>query len=156
MTEAAREIEALLYTYAERIDAGDLDGVAELFRHGRIAGMPDPPPEAVFEGVDAVRGLYEGTVILHDDGTPRTRHVTTNVIVEVDDEGGTASGRSYYTVTQALPDFPLQVIVTGRYHDTFRRVDGRWWFDTRTMIVDQAGDLSRHLRDGLGGPDGAR
>jgi hypothetical protein len=37
------------------------------------------------------------------------------------------------------------VVVTGRYRDTFQRIDGRWWFDTRTMYVDQTGDLSQHL-----------
>ena len=41
-------------------------------------------------------------------------------------------------------------IVTGRYHDTFHQVDGRWCFDTRTMLVDLVGDLSRHLLFELG------
>ena len=31
MSDGAREIENLVYTYAERLDAGDLDGVATLF-----------------------------------------------------------------------------------------------------------------------------
>jgi len=31
MSDGAREIENLVYTYAERLDAGDLDGVAALF-----------------------------------------------------------------------------------------------------------------------------
>ena len=51
--DSAREIENLLYTYAERIDAGDLDGVADLFAHGRIHGQENGPPETVFEGRDA-------------------------------------------------------------------------------------------------------
>lgn len=146
MVDSARRIEHLLYTYAERIDAGDLDGVAALFAHGRIHGMADPPPEAVFEGRDGVLALYRGTVLLHDDGTPKTRHVTTNVRIEVDELRGTAESRSYYTVTQATDELPLQIIVTGHYHDTFHVVDGAWWFDTRTMFVDQTGDLSHHLK----------
>lgn len=146
MVDSARRIEHLLHTYAERIDAGDLDGVAALFAHGRVHGMADPPPEAVFEGRDAVLALYRGTVRLYDDGTPKTKHVTTNVRIEVDELHGTAEARSYYTVTQATDELPLQIIVTGHYHDTFRVVDGDWWFDTRTMFVDQTGDLSRHLK----------
>ena len=66
--------------------------------------------------------------------------------IYVDDSAGTARSRSYYAVTQATPDLPLQVIVTGHYHDTFHRVDGAWWFDTRTMFVDQVGDMSHHLK----------
>lgn len=146
MVDSARRIENLLYTYAERIDAGDLDGVAELFRHGRIHGQEGGPPGTVFEGYDGVRGLYDMATRLHDDGTPRTKHVTTNAIIEVDEDAGTATGRSYYTVLQATPDLPLQVIVAGRYADTFHRIGDTWWFDTRTMYVDLAGELGQHLK----------
>lgn len=146
MSDAAREIENLVYTYAERIDAGDLDGVAALFAHGRICGMEDGPPETVFEGTTRVRQMYEMATRLHDDGTPKTKHFTTNVHVHVDEDAGTARGSAYYCVTQATPDLPLQVIVTGRYRDTFHRIDGVWWFDTRIMFVDQIGETSRHLK----------
>lgn len=145
MPDSARLVENLLYTYAERIDAGDLDGVAELFAHGRIHGVEDGPPETVFEGRDAVRRLYGATTRIHADGTPRTRHVTTNAIIEVDEDAGTATSRSTYVVLQATDQLPLQPVITGRYRDTFRRLDGTWWFDTRVMHVDQTGDLSHHL-----------
>ncbi|MDH3706766.1 MAG: nuclear transport factor 2 family protein [Acidimicrobiia bacterium] len=145
MSDSARAIEHLLYTYAERIDAGDLDGVADLFAHGRIQAMPDESPEVVFEGRDAVQRLYDSTVRLYDDGTPMTKHITTNAIIEVDEGAGVASARSHYTVTQATDELPLQIIITGRYHDSFHRINGDWWFDNRIMIVDQTGDLSHHL-----------
>jgi 3-phenylpropionate/cinnamic acid dioxygenase small subunit len=146
VTDSAREIENLLYTYAERIDAGDLDGVADLFAHGRILGMEDGPPESVFEGRERVRWLYGRTTRSHEDtGTPRTKHLTTNSRIEVDEVAGTATARSSYLVTQATPELPLQVIITGRYHDRFHRIDGSWWFESRTMFVDQTGDLSQHL-----------
>lgn len=144
---SAREIENLLYTYAERIDAGDLDGVADLFAHGRIHGRENGPPETVFEGRDAVRALYGRTTRIHpDSGTPKTKHLTTNARIEVDEDAGTATARSSYAVTQATDGLPLQIIITGHYDDTFHRVEGRWWFDTRVMFVDQTGDLSHHLR----------
>lgn len=146
MSDAAREIENLVYEYAERLDAGDLDGVAALFAHGRIRGVEDGPPETVFEGTAGVRRMYEFATRLYEDGTPKTKHLTSNVRIHVDGEGSTASGTAYYCVTQATADFPLQVIVTGRYRDTFHRVDGSWWFDTRIMFVDQVGDTSAHLK----------
>lgn len=151
--DSAREIENLIYAYAELIDAGDFDGVAGLFAHGRIHGVENGPPETVFEGTAGVRGMYAAMVRVYDDGTPKTRHHTSNVAVMLDDaadndndEPATASARSYYLVTQATPQLPLQVIVTGHYHDTFHRIDGRWWFDSRTMFVDQVGDVSHHLK----------
>lgn len=147
MVDSAREIENLLYTYAERIDLGDLDGVAELFTHARIFGQENGPPETVFEGRDGARRMYGISTRLYDDtGTPKTKHLTTNVQIRVDDEAGTASARSYYCVTQATDDLPLQIIITGRYHDTFQLIEGEWWFATRTLFVDQVGDLSHHLK----------
>ena len=140
-SDDSRAIENLVYAYAERIDAGDLDGVAELFRHGRLV----PAPGVQIEGVEQVRSLYAGATRLYDDGTPRTRHVTTNVSVEVGDDASTGTARSYYTVFQQTDELPLQAIIAGHYHDTFRRLDGTWRFDTREIFVDLTGDLSHHL-----------
>jgi 3-phenylpropionate/cinnamic acid dioxygenase small subunit len=145
MMDSARQIENLLYTYAERIDAGDLDGVAALFEHGRICGVEDGPPETVFTGVAGVRRMYDMAIHLYD-GSPMTKHLTSNVQIFLDADSGTARARADYLVTQATSDLPLQVIVTGHYRDTFHVVDGSWWFDTRTMYVDQTGDTSRHLK----------
>lgn len=145
MPDAAREIENLLHTYAERIDAGDLEGVADLFAHGRIAGSADAPPDQGIVGRAAVLALYRGSTRLYEDGTPRTKHVTSNSIIEIGSSGESATARSYYTVFQQTDELPLQPIIAGRYHDSFHRVDDAWWFDTRVMLVDLKGDLSRHL-----------
>jgi 3-phenylpropionate/cinnamic acid dioxygenase small subunit len=146
MSDSAREITNLIYRYAELIDAGDFDGVAGLFAHGRICGVENGPPETVFNGTAGVRQMYEMAVLIHPDGTPKTRHNTSNVQLEIHEAAGAAHSRSYYCVTQATPTLPLQVIVTGHYHDSFHRLDGVWWFDSRTMFVDQVGDVSQHLK----------
>ena len=140
-----REIENLLYTYAERIDLGDLEGVASLFAHGCIKPGLDAGPEAIARGTDAVLKMYQEATRLYPDGTPRTRHITTNAIIEVDEDGACASARSYFTVVQQTDVLPLQPIISGRYHDTFQRIQGVWWFDTRIMLVDLLGNLKEHL-----------
>jgi hypothetical protein len=133
-------ISALIMTYAERIDAGDLDGVAALFAHAtwRVPARTEP-----FSGTAAVRRVYDAVILY--DGSPCTRHVVTNLVVEL---GGAdrAVARSYFTVFQALADFPLQPIIAGRYHDAFERVAGAWRFADRLILSDLIGDLSRHLR----------
>lgn len=141
VSDACRSIENLIYSYAERIDAGDFAGVAALFRHGRIEAVPG----VFIEGEDQVLGLYESSTRRYDDGTPRTRHMTTNVMITVDDTGDTANARTYYTVFQQTEELPLQAIISGHYHDSFHVVDGEWCFDTRQMFVDLTGDLSHHL-----------
>ena len=145
MADSAREIENLLYTYAERLDSGDLEAVAALFANGRIKPAPDASAEATFEGRERVLEMYRAATRLYEDGTPRTRHITTNAIIEVDDDTGVGSARSYYTVLQRTDSLPLQPIIAGHYHDTFQRIDGRWWFDTRIMFIDLVGDLGQHL-----------
>jgi len=146
MSDSATEITNLIYTYAQLLDRGDLDGVARLFEHGRICGMEDGPSETVFAGSARVREMYDMATRIYDDGTPKTKHNTTNVQLYIDEAAGTARSTSYYCVTQATADLPLQVIVTGHYKDTFHRVDGAWCFDSRTMFVDQVGDVSQHLK----------
>ena len=146
MTDEARAVERLLYRYAEAIDGGDFGAVGELFRHGRICAASDDGPITIAEGPDAVAELYRSLVIVHDDGTPRTRHLVSNAIIDVDESTGTATSRSSYTVLQATDALPLQPIIVGRYDDSFLRVGGAWWFASRTMVVDLTGDLSRHLR----------
>jgi hypothetical protein len=70
----------------------------------------------------------------------------TNVVVEVDDDGRSATARTYFTVLQAVPGvFSLQPIIAGRYRDTFARTDGSWRFSHRHMLVDLVGDMSQHM-----------
>ncbi|MCW2755424.1 MAG: Ring hydroxylating enzyme beta subunit [Marmoricola sp.] len=144
--DSAREIENLLYTYAERIDLGDFDGVADLFTHATIFASEDGSPATRFVGREGALKMYSmSTRRYDDDGTPKTKHITTNAIIHVDEAAATATCRSYYCVVQATPALPLQPIIAGRYHDTFEVIDGSWWFATRTLFVDLMGDLSQHL-----------
>lgn len=133
-----REIERLLYRYADLIDAGDFAGIGELFGRGQIVASGNR-----FRGADEVRQMYEMATRRYPDGTPRTQHVTSNVSIRVDGDSAQASLR--FTVFQALPDFPLQPIVVGRYADRFARDAGGWYFTERRMQVELVGDVSRHL-----------
>jgi 3-phenylpropionate/cinnamic acid dioxygenase small subunit len=96
-------------------------------------------------GRDAIEKMLRDNVIVYDDRTPRTKHITTNLAIEVDEEGGTAMSRSYFTALQALPDLALQPIVSGRYYDRFERRNGQWRFVERRVRTDLVGDVSRHL-----------
>ena len=89
--------------------------------------------------------ILETMVRRYDDGTPRTKHVTTNLMIDADDDAGTATAKSYYTVLQQVDDFPLQPIIAGRYHDRFERVDGEWQLTERVIFSDLIGDLTHHL-----------
>ncbi len=143
------EIAVLLFAYAERIDAGDFAGLSELLAEAELTFEGH---DTVVRGRRGVQSLYERGTLRHGDGTPLTKHVTTNVIVEVAPTGRTATARSYFTVLQAVPgELFLQPVIAGRYRDRFERAEGRWRFSGRHMLVDLAGDLSHHLRIDLDG-----
>jgi 3-phenylpropionate/cinnamic acid dioxygenase small subunit len=136
-------IARLVFAYAERIDAGDFEGVADLL--ARAVLRSERRPDGL-RGRDEILRLYADTVRLHEDGTPRTKHVTTNLVVEVEDGGRRAEARSYFTVLQARPSLPLQAVVAGRYHDRFEKAGGQWHFSERLILVDLVGDLREHLK----------
>ena len=141
--DSYREIENLLHRYAELIDDGEFEGIALLFAHAEILA---PAASSGTRGYDAVLAMYRGaTRVYADTGTPRTRHVTTNAIIEVDETANAATARSYFTVFQQTDKLPLQAIISGRYHDRFERVEKHWRFHTRRMLPDLYGDLSQHL-----------
>ena len=141
MIPAHEAIRNLLGRYCELMDAGDFAGLGDLLDDAVLA---DEHGTEVARGGDAVQRLYEQTR-LHD-GSPRTRHLTTNSIIEVDEVRGTATARSAYVVLQATDVLHLQPIIAGRYADTFKRhPDGEWRFAERRFAVDLVGDLSNHL-----------
>lgn len=143
----ATPITNLLFTYAERFDAGDFAGAAALFQRGRVKAGP-----TTYLTSEQVLAMWEGMVRRYPDGTPRTRHVTTNVIVEFADDGESATTRSYYTVLQQTDQVPLQPVIAGQYHDQFARdPDGTWfWVERDYTSVGLVGDLSHHLLRPLG------
>jgi hypothetical protein len=140
-------IQNLIYRYCERIDRGDFAGIAQLFAHADIyvPALPEP-----VRGAAAVQAMYaQFTRIYPETGTPRTRHVTSNVIIEPDGEWA-ARAHSYVLVHQATEALPLQPIIGGRYDDRFVRIDGVWRFSERRMEMDLFGNLSAHLLQQFG------
>jgi hypothetical protein len=143
MLSSETQITNLLGRYAELIDTGDLEGASHLFDDARIK-MRGVDGDGTVDAKQLLES-WRTFIILYEDGTPRTKHVITNPIVEVDEVAGTATCRSYYTVLQQADGFPLQPVIAGRYHDAFERVDGVWrWSFRDYSLVDLVGDMSHH------------
>jgi 3-phenylpropionate/cinnamic acid dioxygenase small subunit len=135
MTDDVQAITAMVHRYCELFDTGDFDAFARQFEHGRWF-RAEP-------GYEATRAWIEANVHTYD-GLPGTKHVTTNLVVDVDGDAATAS--SYITVLQAVPGLPLQPIFSGRYRDRFERADGGWRWVERGVLGDLYGDTSHHTR----------
>jgi ketosteroid isomerase-like protein len=109
MSDAHEQIRNLLGRYCERMDAGNFAGLAELFAAATLA---DENGNVFATGADEMRTMWERQTILYD-GSPRTRHITANPVIDVD--GDSAQCTSSYVVFQGTDGQPLQPIVTGRY-----------------------------------------
>ncbi len=163
MTDAD-QIRNLIHRYAEAVDGGRFEVLSELFAHATLrfalgTGAPTrsvPGPEA--------EAMYRGGIILYADGTPRTRHLVTDTIIDVDESASRATARSYNTTLQQAPGHPIEIIATAKYEDIFERVDGAWRFSERLIRSasidnvhrDFIGDMSRHTRNAPPAPTPAR
>jgi 3-phenylpropionate/cinnamic acid dioxygenase small subunit len=135
------EITALVHRYAELLDAGDLDGVVAMFAH---ATWRSAATGTVLRTPEEIRAVYERIVMY--DGAPRTRHLMNNLTIELVDGADEASGRCYYTVLQSVdPGAPIEIVLSGRYEDRYRRGPDGWHLADRLFHIDLAADQSRHF-----------
>jgi len=141
-----REIENLIAKYTYLLDKGDFAGQSQLFKYGRIGALGN-----YAEGPEAIEKSQYANLQLYPNGTPQTAHVTTNITIEINEDGKNATSSSYVTILQQDTErsFPLQPVMVGRYDDTFALIDGKWWFTERNLSLSLIGDLSHHAH-----PDG--
>ncbi len=140
MSNSYAEISNLLGEYTHRLDLGDLEGAAELFRYARIQTGPE-----TWIDHKALLQVWRDGVKLFDDGTPRTKHVCSNAVIDIDEDADSASSKSYYVVYQQTATLPLQAIAAGRYYDSFERVEGTWRFSERNYtLLDHVGNMEEH------------
>jgi len=149
---ATEDIRRIILTYPECVDRGNLDGVVELLTGVKMCNSngimaPEVPEEEIPTlTAEDVRRMYSSGVIFYDDGLPHTKHVISNIDIWFSEDCEKANSRSFYQVLQGMDDFPLQVIITGRYEDTYELEDNRWKLRIRREYADMVGDLSRHVR----------
>ncbi|HEU0196509.1 MAG TPA: nuclear transport factor 2 family protein [Nevskiaceae bacterium] len=138
--QAHIDISNLLARYTYAIDGGDFAAQAALFEHAVVvAGGRER------RGAAAFRAMEESFVRIYEDGTPRTKHLLSNLVIDVAPSGTTGQSRCYVVVLQATDQLPLQPICAGRYEDQFERVDDVWRFSRREMHINLVGDFSAHL-----------
>ena len=136
-------IARLLFTYAERLDAGDLEGMAALFEHATFRSV-GPDGIAVMTGSAEIHAGFAGSVKMHD-GIPATQHVTTNLMVDEAPDGQTATAHAVFTVLQSTSTLPLQIVCAGTYVDQFARGADGWHFTDRLVHIRHIANVSEHL-----------
>jgi ketosteroid isomerase-like protein len=120
------DIRQLIARYCHHVDSVQAKEVVGLFSSDAVldmAGTKTQGAEAIEAFFEGLRGVYEVRPMLH--------HVT-NVVIDVD--GDDATSQSYIVVM--VPGDPIEIAMTGRYDDRFRRIDGQWRFVERRMTPD--------------------
>ena len=135
------EIARLIYEYPACLDRGDLAGVARLFANATVhfgSGRE-------VKGQEALERWFTDSIRTYEGGATHVHHLVGNLVVELEDMHH-AMATSYYQTCQAVPpDFPLQLIIAGRYMDRFEVIDGVWEFTERRYLRDFTGDVSFHV-----------
>jgi len=94
-----RAIENLVSSYAFLNDDADIVGLGELFADAvcTLDGV-------TARGRQEVEALARNIIDVGQDGRSTTSHEITNIMIEVDEVGGTAMGRAYWTLYQAVSE----------------------------------------------------
>lgn len=136
------EIQNLLYSYCWLVDNGDFEGVCELLKDadiyysGKLTYQHDP--EHYMYTLKPIKR--------YEDGTTKTAHMCIDPMIEVAEDGMTATAKSYTVVCQGITgEFAPQIIWIDRKFDTFVKVDGKWRFNSRDFVTRSEGDTSHHL-----------
>jgi hypothetical protein len=125
-----RAIENLIALYAFLNDDADIAGLGEL-----LADAVCTLDGTTVRGRHEVETLTRSIITVGEDGRSTTTHEITNIMLEIDEAGGTAIGRAYWTLYQAVSNTPRQPVLSGRYLDRFERRDGQWRFAERDATV---------------------
>lgn len=135
-------IASLIHRYARLIDTGDFDGIVDLFEGATIRSSGGD----AFSGRETLDHLWRDIVRTYEDGGTSTKHLITNLTIDIDEDRTTAQASSYVTVLQARPpELPLQVIASSRHEDRFARDERGWRFVERTDFTDLVGEMSFHV-----------
>ena len=118
--------------YAHTFDQGDGAAWSELFA---TDGVFTPP------GVDEVvgRGALREFVETRAADLPGMRHMITNVLIE--ETSGGARGSAYFFCLRLGGDGLVRIRNSGRYDDTFTKVDGEWKIAHRVVVSELPVDL---------------
>ena len=142
-------IEQLLTRYAIAFDTGDADSYVDTFTPDGELLLIRREGEEPFAGPfnrDAMRQRWFPD---HPGpGTPRPefrrfvgqRHVFTNPLIQVDGDTATVEA-NFIEVISNGPNVPQgsnppTIYAMGRYMDDLLKIDGKWYFRRRTLIID--------------------
>jgi uncharacterized protein (TIGR02246 family) len=117
------EIREVLARYCFALDADRFEEMAALF-------TPDGVWETAFGSGKGRDGIVAQARSIATGVRPKRVHLTTNIVIDLD--GDTATARSNWALIQNSDAGPV-IGSGGAYADRLVKVDGRWFFQHRTI-----------------------
>lgn len=149
LTEQA--LRSLIHRSTRLQDAGNVEELAQLFSRGEIvfAGVGE-----VFAGSEGVRALMRRHLFYDANGSPanpellyatgRALHYVSNIDI-ARAEDGALGAESHFLIVQQHGTSPPQIILGGRYRDSFGEAEGVFFIRRRVVEVHFIGETAAYL-----------
>jgi uncharacterized protein (TIGR02246 family) len=124
----------LFARYMWAIDTGDVETLAGCFTED---GSLESPAVGQYSGRKSIREFAKRFAAFRERGS-QMRHVISNLLVDAD--GDLASAKCYLVVF-LTKDGASRLLGPGRYECDLRKVDGRWLFQRRLVVMDHDYEL---------------
>lgn len=141
-----RAIERMIYEVGYALEEGDFGRVGAIM--GEATFGADRIGRKAFRGSDEIRAQYERTNVVYPGIGRATKEIYHNVLVDIDVDTGTATSVTSYTVANQPPGEAFELLVSGKYEDEWRRVDGEWRWHDRYIVVQYKASLDQHMHPG--------
>ena len=125
-----RDIENLMVSYAYVNDDADIKGLGELFKDATF--RLDDNSATGRQELEAIAGSM---IMLRDDGRSATTHEITNIMIEIDADGKTATGKAYWTLYKTISGSAREAVLSGRYLDKLVYRENHWSFLERNATT---------------------
>jgi 3-phenylpropionate/cinnamic acid dioxygenase small subunit len=126
-------IRQLLYRYSFYVDQRDYEKLGALLSDATFSLVWETEgiEHTGIRGADEIRAYYAN----HQKDRRPSRHVITNAVIDIADDGESAFVYAYLTSVGHPPE-PPSVLLSGHYEDRFEKIDGAWRFIEKTCIMD--------------------
>ena len=125
-----RAIENLMVSYAYANDDANIKLLGQIFKDATFK-----LDETAANGSAEIEAIAGHMIALREDGRSATTHEITNITVEIDAKGTTATGNAYWTLYQTISGSPRLAVLSGRYQDKLIFNKGEWKFLERNATT---------------------
>lgn len=131
--EDIETIRQLIYRYSFYVDRREFDLLGDLLADAtfRLTWEKEGVETGEINGKAEIEAWYGNHL---KDRRP-SRHVITNIVIDVAEDGETATAEGYVTSTGYDPE-PPPVLLSGHYEDRFAKIDGEWRFTLKYCVME--------------------